>query len=138
MNILLTTEKTPLPSGIISMEQASWVTSLLSVGAIFSNIVFGFLANHFGRKILLFLIGLPMIVRYILGWTMSENKLIKTIDETEIVYIFVLVHSYPDQLGIDLVCSGNVLPLHISVHWWIFWCRRLYDHSDVSHRSHGR
>lgn len=63
MNILLTTEKTPLPSGIISMEQASWVTSLLSVGAIFSNIVFGFLANHFGRKILLFLIGVPMIVR---------------------------------------------------------------------------
>lgn len=63
MTILLTSDDTPLPSGKITMEEASWVNSLLSVGAIFSNIVFGFLAKQFGRKISLFLLGIPMIVR---------------------------------------------------------------------------
>lgn len=65
MTILLTSDDTPLPSGVITMDQASWITSLLSIGALFSNIVFGFIANHLGRKILLVLIGIPMIVRII-------------------------------------------------------------------------
>lgn len=68
MTILLTSDDTPLPSGKISMEEATTVTSFLSVGAIFSNIVFGFLANKFGRKISLFLLGIPMIVRSIWIW----------------------------------------------------------------------
>ena len=67
MNILLTSDESPLPSGKINEEESSWVTSLLSLGAFLSNIVFGFIANQFGRKILLVLIGIPMIVRYI--WT---------------------------------------------------------------------
>lgn len=68
MTVLLTSDDTPLPSGKMTMDEVSWVVSLLSVGAIFSNVVFGFVANHFGRKISLFLIGIPMIVSWIITW----------------------------------------------------------------------
>lgn len=63
MNILLTSGDTPLPSGKITMEEASWITSLLSVGALICNIVFGYISNNFGRKIPLLVISIPMIVR---------------------------------------------------------------------------
>lgn len=62
MNILLMSEESPLPCGRITMEQATWVTSLLQVGALICNIVFGYITNNFGRKIPLLLISIPMIV----------------------------------------------------------------------------
>lgn len=48
--------------GKITMEEASWVTSLLSVGALICNIFFGYITNNFGRKIPLLIIAVPTIV----------------------------------------------------------------------------
>lgn len=61
--ILLTSNETPLPSGPITMEQASWVASYICVGALFGNMFFGFITNKFGRKIPLIIIAIPTIVR---------------------------------------------------------------------------
>lgn len=62
MNVLLMRDESPLPSGKISMEEATWITSLLQVGALICNFVFGYISNNFGRKIPLLLISIPMIV----------------------------------------------------------------------------
>lgn len=47
---LLTSDKSPLPSGKITMEEASWIASALAIGALPGNVVFGFLIKKFGRK----------------------------------------------------------------------------------------
>lgn len=59
---LLTSDETPLASGKMSMNEASWVASLLHVGALFGNIFFGYVTNYFGRKLPLMFIAVPMIV----------------------------------------------------------------------------
>lgn len=64
MNILLMSDESPLPSGKISMEEATWITSLLQVGALICNIVFGYISNNYGRKIPLLVISIPMIVSF--------------------------------------------------------------------------
>lgn len=58
---LLETDETPLPSGKITVEEASWIASLLSIGCLFGN-VFGYVTNKFGRKVTLIFISIPTIV----------------------------------------------------------------------------
>lgn len=60
--LLLTSEESPLRSGQISMEEASWVVSLYSLGLLFGTIIFQFTMNKFGRKLLLMALGIPSIV----------------------------------------------------------------------------
>lgn len=68
--VLLTSSDSPLPSGQISMEEASWIASLLCIGGLAGNIFFGFITNAFGRKIPLILISIPAMVRLLV----NENK----------------------------------------------------------------
>lgn len=59
---LLTSDESPLASGSITMEEASWVASLLCVGGVIGNLFFGFVTNAYGRKMPLILIVIPTIV----------------------------------------------------------------------------
>lgn len=85
---LLTSNESPLPTGKISMNEASWIASLLvefnflifsrhkarvkiifhsyvcfqAIGGFVGNMFFGYLANRFGRKGPLLFISIPMIV----------------------------------------------------------------------------
>lgn len=59
---LLTSDDTPLPSGKIDMDEASWIASLLCVGGLIGNVLFGFIANKFGRKKPLLAISIPIVV----------------------------------------------------------------------------
>lgn len=61
---LLTSNDSPLSSGKISMEEASWIASLICVGGTIGNVIFGYIADKFGRKIPLLLVSIPMIVRF--------------------------------------------------------------------------
>lgn len=58
----LTSSETHLESGPITTEETSWIGSMLSLGGIFGNLFFGWLANYWGRKLTLCLITLPMLV----------------------------------------------------------------------------
>lgn len=60
--LLLLSDKTPLPTGKISMDDASWIAALMCVGGFFGNIFFGFITNHFGRKGPLLVLTMPAIV----------------------------------------------------------------------------
>lgn len=61
--LLLKSDDSPLPSGTITREEASWIVSLLLVGCFIGNTFFGFAITKFGRKWPLFYISFPMIVR---------------------------------------------------------------------------
>lgn len=60
--ILLTSDETPLPSGKITMEQASWVLALNAFGNMIGNLFFGGITNVFGRKVPCIFTAFPMIV----------------------------------------------------------------------------
>lgn len=62
MVLLLTSDQTPLPSGKLNMEEASWVAALQAVGCLFGNILFGYIINKFGRRLPLILIVFPLVV----------------------------------------------------------------------------
>ncbi|XP_031623073.1 facilitated trehalose transporter Tret1-like [Contarinia nasturtii] len=62
--VLLTSDETPLPSGKITMEEASWVASLFPIGGLIGNICFGFITNRFGRKMPLIFITIPTIASW--------------------------------------------------------------------------
>lgn len=61
--LLLISDDSPLPTGKISLEEASWIASLLSVGGLIGNIFFGFITNRYGRKWPLLSLAVPNIVR---------------------------------------------------------------------------
>lgn len=41
---------TTLPSGVVSVEEATWITSILPVGIFTGSLLYGFIANKIGRK----------------------------------------------------------------------------------------
>lgn len=55
-----------MPSGKITMEEASWLAALFGVGALFGTIGFGFLMKIFGRKWPLIGLSFPTIVSWLL------------------------------------------------------------------------
>lgn len=48
--LLLKSDKSPLPTGKISVEEATWVTSVLPIGIFTGSLLTGLIANRFGRK----------------------------------------------------------------------------------------
>lgn len=59
---LLTSDKSPLSTGKITVDQASWITSLNAAGMMITSIFVGSLANKYGRKWPLILLTIPSIV----------------------------------------------------------------------------
>lgn len=51
----LQSDESPLDSGPLSLDEASWVGSLLCVGAVCGNIAFGLITERLGQK-------LPMMI----------------------------------------------------------------------------
>lgn len=60
--ILLQSDDTPLPTGKISMEAASWLASIQCIGALAGNICFGWIINRYGRRLPLIIIAVPLVV----------------------------------------------------------------------------
>lgn len=61
-NPLLMSENSPLPSGKITDDEASWIAALTCGGGVVGNTVAGFITNRFGRKLPLLLLAIPKIV----------------------------------------------------------------------------
>lgn len=59
---LLMSDDSPLPTGKIVMEEASWIAGTIALGGLVGNLFFGYITNLFGRKIPLLFIAAPTIV----------------------------------------------------------------------------
>lgn len=66
--ILLTSDESPLPTGKIEMDQASWIASLICIGGLIGNLCFGYITANFGRKQPLMFIAIPCIISWLLIW----------------------------------------------------------------------
>jgi len=53
----------PLKSGPITLDETSWIGSLISVGSIFGTILFGWITERFGTNIAGYVNSLPLIVK---------------------------------------------------------------------------
>ncbi|CAD7088662.1 unnamed protein product [Hermetia illucens] len=56
---LLQSENSPLPSGPITVEEASWIGSTVCIGGILGTFLFGILVDQLGRKKALYLLTIP-------------------------------------------------------------------------------
>lgn len=118
--ILQDAKATPLETGPLSMEQASWVSSLMCAGGFFGNWFFAFCCERFGRKMPL--IGCAVVM--FAGWL-----LISLANSPDYLYagrflggfsgggIFVLVPMFVTEIAADhvrgalgslLVFAGNL------------------------------
>ena len=62
MLLILKSPDTPLNSGPLSIDEASWLGAIVSVGGVIGNFVFGYIAKQFGRKQALFFLVFPQTV----------------------------------------------------------------------------
>lgn len=61
-NQILMSDASPLPTGSITMNEASSVAAFSYPGGLVGNFVAGFITKNFGRKIPLLLLAIPTIV----------------------------------------------------------------------------
>lgn len=60
--ILLQSDDSPLRSGPITVEEASWIGAMMCVGGLTGTFLFGWITNRYGRKISLCLLAIPQFV----------------------------------------------------------------------------
>lgn len=60
--LILQSKETPLPTGPLTIDEISWVGSLMCIGGLLGNSVFGWLSNLYGRKIPLLIAAIPHFV----------------------------------------------------------------------------
>ncbi|CRL04884.1 CLUMA_CG017935, isoform A, partial [Clunio marinus] len=63
---LFKSDNSPLPSGKITIEEESWISSLAAFGAIGFTLFYGFISEKCGRKIAILLIGIPQTTSWII------------------------------------------------------------------------
>ncbi len=61
---LLESNETPLSAGKLTEAETTWISSMMPIGSTVGTLVFGFIANKFGRKIPLIALLVPSIVRH--------------------------------------------------------------------------
>lgn len=64
--VLLQSDHSPLPSGRISDNDASWITSLKALGALIGFAFFGMVASRFGRKWPFIVLTIPLTCSWVL------------------------------------------------------------------------
>lgn len=61
--LILQSDTTPLPSGPLTIYEASWIYSLPTIGAVIGNFLYGWICSKYGRKIPLLSTSIPAAVR---------------------------------------------------------------------------
>lgn len=59
---LLQSDKSPLDTGPLTVEDVSWIGSILSIGGMIGNLLVGYLVTIIGSKNSIMLLGLPQLV----------------------------------------------------------------------------
>ncbi|XP_059610684.1 facilitated trehalose transporter Tret1-like [Phlebotomus argentipes] len=62
----LLSPESPLPSGPISVDEASWVSSIPYLSGAFGTVIFGWLVDHLGRKYSVYIGAVPNIIAWLL------------------------------------------------------------------------
>lgn len=63
---ILLTDESPLTSGALTVEESSWVSSILCIGGLIGTILFGWMIDRFGRRMSGLLCAIPLIASWAL------------------------------------------------------------------------
>jgi len=103
--ILNSTDDTPLDQRYdTDSTETAWITSLLTVGAIFGAIIFGMAAGKFGRKPVLVFLGFPFLISFLL-LAFSKNLycfyFARTFSGLALGGVFTLIPMYSGEIAED-------------------------------------
>lgn len=108
---LLRSDATPLATGILSISELSWIASVISLGALTGNCLFGFIVTIFGTRHTIFSIGFPQLVRdghdsqsLPINWPLYFFSI-----DFQVSWLFLIFGRYPVHLAISRFLSGFVL-----------------------------
>lgn len=62
ISVLMSPEKSPLVTGPITFEDASWIGSIVCLGCVLGTLTFGFVVSVIGPKRSMYFIALPILV----------------------------------------------------------------------------
>lgn len=114
----LQSDQSPLKSGPLNLEEASWITALLCFGGLSGNIFYGLIANQFGRKIPMLTLSIPnIVIQNNFNWS----------------FINIIPTAFPllDQLAFNYFWTISDLFLCVKIFGWIFGWRNIYFRSVV-------
>lgn len=75
---LLGSENTPLDTPV-TIDQASWVGSLVGLGALAGNIIFGLVLDRLGRKVCMYFLAIPNMVSTLVLYSRVFHKWLNSI-----------------------------------------------------------
>lgn len=96
---LLQSNESPLESGAISLEELSWIGSLISIGALTGNVLVGYIVTSIGSRNSIFMLGVPQLVGDII-----KNTQIDCIN-----------------INLQTNCEPNFLSIEIFKGWMVFY-----------------
>lgn len=124
---ILKFNETPLGSGPMTVDELSWMVSLLCVGGFVGNIFFGFITERWGRKIPLLSTALPMTVCFIsfqLFWHVGNCVIPIQISWCLIVFATNPYYLYLARLLAGFCGAGAfiLVPLFVAeIAHWVHW-----------------
>lgn len=60
--LLESIENAPLPTGPLTIDELTWISSILCLGGIFGTLSIGWLISYIGKKKLLLVLAIPQLV----------------------------------------------------------------------------
>lgn len=110
---LYETDKSPLPSGRLSLDEVAWVGSFLGIGGIAGTLAIGSLAGRIGRKHSIILLAVPQIVSATIKPILCKKKkifrnLIFTSMFNQLSFIFIIYAQNVNYLYASRFLSGFV------------------------------
>lgn len=120
---LLGSGNTPLESPV-TIDQASWVGSLIGLGALTGNIIFGLLLDRLGRKLCMYFLAIPNIVctfAFVLSCHIFEGFPFVT----QLCYILDILDSYLYGSRCDVSVRRQISSRS---GWWRLLCGTAHIH----------
>lgn len=81
--ILYDSDKSPLPSGRVPLDQLAWIGSILGIGGVIGTIFIGWFADAIGRKNSLIAMTVPQVVSISSSWNILQYLFIYLLRDTE-------------------------------------------------------
>lgn len=116
--LLLTSNHSPLPTGKISEDDASWITSLKALGALIGFAFFGIIAKRFGRKWPFIFLSIPLIVSWLLilyAQSVYYIFIARLLHGVATAGIFALAQLYFVEISTDKYINRTEATVNVSI-----------------------
>lgn len=128
--MLWTTDATPLPSGKLSVVEASLVTSLMCIGCLIGNFIFISLTAKYGRKIPLMFLAIPQLVSC--QYRLSTNASAASV---RVSLMLVIYSVFVGDVHIILRGDECLLLVRRSFFVWRSWWRPISPGASLHFRN---